>query len=343
VIDKGAGVHSKRLFWMLAISAGLVVAGTVGYYVLEQEYSLFDALYMTVTTLTTVGYGETHPLHTRGRVFTILLLLGGVITFFFTTTEIIRWIISGEMQELIGRRRMERSLAGLQNHLIICGFGRMGRSVCQQFSRRNLPFVIIDRDPELLHDFEMAHGIALPGDATSDELLKKAGVERAKALITVTADDSDNLFITMSARLLNAKLFIVARAEGEPAEHKLMRAGANRVVSPYALSGFKMAQAVLQPNVVDFLELATQTEHLDLQIEETVIDAGSRLAGQTLRDSRLRFDLGIIVVAIKKTSGHLVSNPQGDAVMEVGDTLIAIGHRQQLDQLEKIACNNAIP
>jgi voltage-gated potassium channel len=332
-------VRSNRLLWMVGISAGLVVVGTLGYWLLEEEYTLFDALYMTVITLTTVGYGETHKLHRPGQVFTILLLLGGVLTFFFTTTEVIRWIVSGEMQDMLGRQRMERSLAALNNHLIICGFGRMGRSVCQQFSRRGLPFVIIDRNHELLAGFDLPHGIALTGDATSDEILKKAGVERARALITVTAEDADNLYITMSARLLSPKLFIVSRAEGEPAEQKLLRAGANRVVSPYALSGFKMAQAVLQPNVVDFLELATQTEHLDLQIEETLVDPGSALAGKTLRDSRLRVDLGIIVVAIKKGSGHLLSNPQGDAVMEPGDTLIAIGHRQQLDQLEKLARN----
>src|SRR5262249_29263023 len=217
------------------------------------------------------------------------------------------WIVSGEMQDLIGRQRMERSLAALTDHLIICGYGRMGRSVCQQFSRRGLPFVIIDRSGELLAHFDLPHGIALPGDATSDEVLMKAGVERARALISVTAEDADNLYITMSARLLSPKVFIVARAEGEAAEQKLLRAGANRVVSPYALSGFKMAQAVLQPNVVDFLELATQTEHLDLQIEETLVDAGGKLAGKTLRDSRLRGELGIVVVAIKKASGPPLS------------------------------------
>jgi voltage-gated potassium channel len=330
-------VRSYRMFWMIGISASLVVVGTIGYYFLEDDWSLFDALYMTVTTLTTVGYGRGQDLNTAGKVFTMLLLVGGVFTFFFTTTEIIRAIVSGELQSFIGWRRMERSLAGLNNHLIICGFGRMGRSVCQQFSRRGVPFVLIDRTPKLLDNFEMPHGIALEGDATSDEILKKAGVERAKALVTVTAEDADNLYITMSARLLNPELFIVTRAEDEMAEQKLRRAGANRVVSPYALSGFKMAHAVLQPNVVDFLELATQTEHLDLQIEETVIDASSGLAGQTLRDSRLRHDLGIIIVAIKKAGGHLLPNPQGDAVMAVGDTLIALGHRQQLDQLEKLA------
>jgi voltage-gated potassium channel len=330
-------MRSYRLFWMIGISAGLVVVGTLGYYFLEKDWSLFDALYMTVTTLTTVGYGRAAELDTRGKVFTMLLLVGGVFTFFFTTTEILRTIVSGELQAYIGRQRMERSLAGLHNHLIICGLGRMGRSVCQQFSQRGMPFVIIDRNTELLAEFEMPNGIALPGDATSDEILKTAGVERAKALVTVTAEDAANLYITMSARLLNPELFIVSRAEGDQAEQKLRRAGANRVVSPYTLSGFKMAQAVLQPNVVDFLELATQTEHLDLQIEETLVDAGSRLAGRTLRESRLRLELGIIVVAIKKTNGHMLANPQGDAVMEAGDTLIALGHRQQLDQLEKLA------
>jgi voltage-gated potassium channel len=197
--------------------------------------------------------------------------------------------------------------------------------------------VIIDRQEEALRDFHIEHGIALHGDATSDEILKKAGVERARALVTVAASDADNLFITMSARLLNDQLFIVARAEGEQAEPKLLRAGANRVVAPYAIGGSKVAQAVLRPAVVDFIELATRTEHLDLQIEETLVQPGSRLAGQTLRASRLRQDLGVIVVAVKKASGHLLSNPVGDAVMEPGDTLIALGNRTSMDQLEEMA------
>src|SRR5262249_24739005 len=242
-----------------------------------------------------------------------------------------------EVQGHLGRRRMERSLAKLQDHLIICGYGRMGKLVCREFSRQGLAFVVIDRKEEVLRDFDLAHGIALAGDATSDEVLQRAGVERARALVTTAASDADNLYITMSARLLNERLFIVARAEREPAEQKLTRAGANRVVAPYAIGGFRVAQAVLRPTVLDFIELATRTEYLDLQIEETRVGAGSRLAGVTLRDSTMRQDLGIIVVAIKKESGHVVYNPTGDAVMEVGDTLIALGNRQQLDQLEAMA------
>ena len=297
---------------------------------------------MTVITLTTVGYEEVHPpLSMAGRVFTVILLLVGVLTFFYTVTELVRIVISGEVQELLGRRRMARNLAEMKNHLIICGYGRMGRHVCHEFSQRGLPFVIIDRRAEALRDFKLSHGIALEGDATTDEILKLAGVARARALVTVAASDADNLFITLSARLLNDKLFIVARAEGELAEQKLRRAGASRVVTPYAIGGAKVAMAVLRPAVVDFIELATGTEHLDLQIEETLIQPRSALAGVTLQASRLRTDLGVIVVAIKKADGHLMANPSGDAVMEPGDTLIALGARQSLDRVEALAAGKA--
>ena len=327
----------RRYLVLILIPIALMSGGTAGYYLLDDRYTFLDSLYMTVTTLTTVGYGEVHPLKPSGRIFTIILLLVGVLTFFYTVTELVRLVIGGEVQELLGRRRMERNLANLKNHMIICGYGRMGRHVCGEFSRRGLPFVIIDRRPEVLRNFDLAHGIALEGDATSDEVLRHAGVERARALVTVAASDADNLFITLSARLLNDKLFIVARAEGELAEEKLLRAGASRVVTPYAIGGAKVAMAVLRPAVVDFIELATGSEHLDLQIEETLIQPGSKLAGVTLHASGLRQDLGVIVVAIKKENGHLVSNPPGDAVMTPGDTLIALGARQSLDRVEVLA------
>jgi voltage-gated potassium channel len=330
-------VLPRRILVLVLVPMVLIATGTLGYYTLEPQYTLFDALYMTVTTLTTVGYGEVHELSWRGRVFTIFLLLGGTIAFLYAVTELLRFVISGEVHNLLGRRRVERILAGLKDHLIVCGYGRMGRFICKEFSREGLDFVLIDRKAEVLQDFHLPHGVALAGDATADEVLKQAGIERARALVTVAASDADNLFITMTARLLNDKLFIVARAEAEQAETKLLRAGASRVVAPYAIGGFKVAQAVLRPAVVDFIELATRTEHLDLQIEETLIRAGSHLAGRNLRDSRLRQDLGVIVVAIKKGGGHLVSNPPGDAVMEPGDTLIALGDRRNLDRLETMA------
>jgi voltage-gated potassium channel len=329
-------VPPRRFLFMLLVPALLLVAGTLGYHFVE-GWSLFDALYMTAITLTTVGYAEVHELSTAGRTFTMVLLLGGVVVFVYALTEVFRGLISGEVRLALGRQLMERSLAELRQHMIVCGYGRMGRLVCDHFAAQGLAFVVIDRQPELLADFLTPHGLALHGDATSDEVLRRAGVERARALVAVTTSDADNLYITMSARLLNERLFIVARAEDERAEQKLVRAGADRVVSPYAIGGARMAQAVLRPTVVDFLELATRTEHLALQIEEVGIQPGSRLAGTTLRDSQVRQDLGIMIVAIKKGSGEMQFNPPPEAAMEPGDILITLGPRPQLDRLERLA------
>ena len=319
-----------------AVVALLLAGGTLGY-VLIEGWSSFDALYMTVITLTTVGYLEVHPLSSAGRAFTMLLALGGIFTMFYLAGDLIRGMVSGDVARLLGRQRMERTLATLKNHLIVCGFGRMGHFVCEQFAAAGLPFVLVEQQAALLEGFHIPHGIPLHGDATSEDVLRRAGVERARALVTVAASDADNLYITMTARLLNDKLLIVARAEDEAAEKKLKRAGANRVVSPYAIGGQRVAQAVLRPAVMDFIELATKSEHLELQIEETEIAAGSSLAGQSLKDSAVRQDLGIIIVAIKKPGGRMIFNPEPAIILEPGDLLITLGHRQQLDRLEKLA------
>ena len=232
---------------------------------------------------------------------------------------------------------MEHHLAKLSNHLVVCGFGRMGGLVCEEFSEARIPFVVIDRDPEVLADFSMPHGIPLVGDATADEVLKQAGVERARGLVTAAASDADNLYIAMSAHFINQDLFIVARAESEGAERKLLRAGANRVISPYSIGGHRVAQAVLRPNAMDFIELATRTAHLELQIEEIKLAATSRLVGATLKDSTIKSALGIIIVAIKRHDGRMLFNPDPETELGISDVLIALGHRQQLDQLEKMA------
>ncbi len=326
-----------RVYLMLVLLGILIVIGTLGYYFIEDEYSLFDALYMTVITLTTVGYGEVKPLSPAGRAFTIALLLVGVFTFFYAATDLVRGIVSGEVRQVLGREIMARNLAALNGHLIVCGYGRMGRHVSREFARAGRDFVVIDANEDLLKDFNLAGGLAVVGDCTTDEVLRRAGVERAKALVTVVPSDADNLYVTMSARLLNSKLFIVARAEGEEAEQKLLRAGADRVIAPYALGGSRIAQAVLRPTVMEFIELATRTEHLELQIEQTVVNSSSPLAGMSLTASRLRQDYGLIVVAIKKEGGAMVYTPPPETVMEGGDTLIALGRRSQLEQLDALA------
>src|SRR5262249_28585676 len=204
---------------------------------------------------------------------------------------------------------------------------------------QGLPFVVIDRQEGFLsafNDLNLPGGIPLEGDAASDEVLKRAGIDRARALITVVASDPDNLYITLSARLLNEKIFIVARAEEAHCEQKLQRAGANRVVSPYLIGGLRVAQAALRPTVTDFIELATRTEHVALQIEEMCLAAHSRLVGLTLKETRLRQETGVIVVAIKKASGKMVFNPLSDTMLGKGDTLVVIGDRPHLDQVDNL-------
>lgn len=329
-------VEPRKLLLLIAVPIGLVALGALGYIFIE-GWPVFDALYMSVITLTTVGYLEVHPLSPAGRLFTMLFLLGGVFTLFFTASEAVRAVVSGEVRTILGRQRMQKSLQELKGHFVVCGYGRMGQFVCQEFSDLGLPFVVVERNGALLRDFSRPHGIPLDGDATQDGVLRQAGVERARGLVTAAASDADNVYITMSARFLNDKLFIVARAEEEGAEQKLLRAGANKVVSPYAIGGQRVAQAVLRPNVMDFLELATRSQHLELQIEETAVAAKSPLAGKSLDESRIRRDLGIIVVAIKKPDGTMTFNPEGTAVLDAGDLLITLGGRQQLDRLERIA------
>jgi len=314
----------------------LLTVGTLGYRTLG-GWAWLDAMYMTVITITTVGFHEVQPLGPAGRLFTMGLALGGVFTAFYAAGAFIRAIVTGEIRTVFGRQRMEHQLAKLSNHLVVCGFGRMGQLVCEEFSEARLPFVVIDRDPTVLEGFSMPHGIPLVGDATADDVLKQAGIERARALVTAAASDADNLYIAMSAHFINEPLFIVARAESEGAERKLLRAGASRVVSPYSIGGHRVAQAVLRPNAMDFIELATRTAHLELQIEEIELKSSSNLVGVPLKESPIKSKLGIIVVAIKRPDGRMLFNPTPETALEKGDVLIALGHRQQLDQLEGMA------
>lgn len=320
----------------LLVVLTLVLGGTLGYMTVE-GWGAFDALYMSVITLTSVGYLEVHPLSTAGRVFTMGLLLTGVFSLFYAATAAIRSIVGGEVTGQFGRNRMEKKLHSLKDHIIVCGYGRMGRLVAQEFSQQGFPFVIIERSASLLSGFSSPVGIALAGDATHDETLRRAGIERARTLVTLAASDADNLFITMSARLMSDQVFIVARAEDEGAEKKLIRAGASRVVSPYVIGGQRVAQAVLRPSVVDFIELATRSDYMALQIDETEVGKESVLRGQLLKDTGLRQDLGLIVVAIKRPDGRMLFNPEPEAVIEAGDILITLGAKNQQDRLRALA------
>lgn len=331
--------HVPRRVWgTLLIAVLLLGTGTVGYRWIEgPHWSYFDGFYFTAITLTTIGYGETHPLDGPGRVFTVVLAYGGIFTLAYFASELVRATVTGELRAAVGRQRMDEELSTLTGHTVVCGFGRMGRIVCSELERQRKRFVVVDGSADVLAAFPFRHGLPVHGDATADEILRKAGIDRAKSLITVVGSDADNVYITLSARLLNPKLLIVARAEEEDADAKLRKVGANKVISPYLAGGHRAVQAVLRPTVLHFMEMATRPEFLDLQIEEVRVDPGSAMAGQTLRQTRIHPELGIVVVGIMRPGGELLYNPQGDTVAEADAVLIALGQRRQLDQLERLA------
>lgn len=324
--------HLRRIVTALL---GTLVLGTLGYHVIE-GWPLTDSLYMVVITLSTVGYGEVHRLSPEGRMFTMVLVVAGVGLVTYAVGTITRMVVEGEVQALVGRRRTMSKIRKLSDHYVVCGFGRIGSLVAREFERRPMPFVVIEKNEAKAAKIPERYAVVV-GDATEDKVLVEAGIERARGLVTVLHSDAENLFVTLTARELSPKLFIIARYEEERSESKLLRAGADKVVSPYIIGGTRMAMAVLRPAVIDFIDLATQSESLGLQMEEVLVVEGSPLAGTSLADSPIRSKLDIIVVAIKRRSGHMDFNPSARTLLEVGDRLIAIGERAQMGELEAMA------
>lgn len=313
----------------------VIASGTAGYVAIE-GWSAFDALYMTVTTVTTVGFREVHELSRAGRGFTVVLIISGVGTLFYVLSNLARLAIEGELRVLLGQYRVGGRMRALKNHYIICGGGQMGRRIGKELNSKALPFVVIEKNPEIAAQLQRDGMVAMEGDATRDEVLTQAGVQRAKGLVSVVNSDLENLYIVLTARGLNKDLYIVARAGDEGSERKLLRAGANRVSSPNISGGMEIAQALIRPAVLDFLELATQSEHLDLQIEEFAIEQGSPLDGKAPHDCGLNHDRGLIIVAVKRKSGHMEFNPGATVRLGEGDRLIVLGAPPSLKHLESI-------
>ena len=328
----------KELRQKLLLSLFLIVLvisfGTLGYMFIE-GWDLLDSLYMTIITLASVGYKEVHDLSFNGKIFTIVLIIGGVGTVAYALTSAARIILEGELQDVFGRRRLEKKIKGLKDHYIICGYGRMGKIICRELREKNQKFVVIEKKTDLMADTEDT--LIIQGDATSDEALKEVGIDKAKGLISVLPTDAENLFVVLSARGLNPHLSIVARAGEEGSEKKLLRAGADKVVSPYHIGGLRIAHTVLKPAVVDFIEFATKSGNIDLQMEEVNIQEASRLSGLTLDECGIGRELGIIIVAIKKADGDLKFNPTFRSTIHAGDTLIALGEISKLKILEDMA------
>ncbi len=324
---------TRRLLWGAGVLVAITAAGVIGYVVIE-GWSFVDALYMTIITITTVGYAEVHPLTTAGRIFSIFLMVGGVSGALYILSVIAGYLIEGHLGTTLGRRRMERNVAKLKEHFILCGYGRVGREIARVFTEEKIPFVVIDKDKESIAAAENNGHLYVLADATSDEGLKEAGIERARGLIVAAGSDADSVYITLSARGLRPDLFIEARASGSEAEIKLKKAGADRIISPYNLGARRMAELALRPTVVDFIDTVVYRHGRELQMENITIKHDSALVGLTIEETRHRTKAAIL--AISKKNGKLVANPPQEKTIEGGDRLIAMGTRKQLAALEEI-------
>ena len=335
----------RHLKISVAVLLILVTTGAAGYMTIEGWRPL-DALYMTVITLGTVGFKEVHDLSDNGKIFTIILIVFGVSVLGYIVGSLAQIMFEGQIQRIIGRKKVEKKIDSLKDHYIICGFGRIGQLICKDFAAKPIPFLVLEKNPdahEKLHHEEYLH---LRGDATEDETLLRAGIKRAKGLISVVTSDTENVYIVLTARGLNPDLYIMARSGEEGSEIKLKRAGANKVVSPYVIGGGRMAQAILRPNVVDFIEIATGREHQELLMEEILIPADSAFVGENLISSGFRKETGTIIVGIKKGHGKMVFNPDSHSKIEAGDTLIVLGDPSAILKLEELiscaSCANDI-
>lgn len=328
-------VLSQRVVRGLAAFAAMVAMGTAGFMAIE-GWSLLDALYMTVTTITTVGFREVRPLSTEGRVFTIGLVLFGVGTAFYILTAMVAAIIEGDLRQVFGARRVRMAIERLQGHYIICGFGRVGREIARELRERNVPFVIVDRDAAVVQEAQAAGMLAMAGDATDDDVLRAAGVGRCHALIAATDSDAGNTYITLTAKGLRPDVFVVARMGTPGVEGKLRQAGADRIVSPYAIGGRRMALAALQPIITDFIDLFPSEALGERLLAEVAVDEASGLEGRDVGEA-LGGLKDVVVLAVRDARGELKVGPPRSTRLSRGDILVVIGEEDDLRSLGAVA------
>ena len=323
-----------------ALLAGLLVFtlafGTAGLMVFA-HYPAGDAFYMTLITITTVGYHEVQTLSGPGRVFNEFLILFGVTVMFLSVGAMTQTIIELELHDRFGRRRNTRMIEKLKDHFIVCGYGRVGRNASGELMRTGAPFVVVDRDEQRVEHARSAGMPVLAGDATRDDCLLAAGILRARGLVSALATDADNLFVILSAKTLNPRLTVVTRASEEEAAEKLRRAGADTVLSPFSITGHRLAHALLRPLVVTFLDSATMEMGLDVSIEQIQVAENSPVESKSLSELQLGRELGVIVLAMRKTGGEMVFNPPAESVISAGDHLIAMGTAPGLHRLEMMS------
>ena len=324
----------------VALLLFIIAGGTAGYMAIE-AWGAWDAFYMTIITVTTVGYQEVHPLSRAGQAFTVVLLLSGVGAALYTFTLLATVVVEGGLPKRLQQRRHQRMLDTIADHFIICGYGRIGSIVAQQFRRQRIPYVVVERSADRVHKAIEEGALGVEADASREDVLKRCGIERARGLIAAVGTDAENVYAVLSARVMRPDLFIVGRAETEDATIKLKRAGADRVISPYQIGGVQIAQTALRPAVVDFMELATSSDNLELAMEQITVVAQSALANRSIVEANLRQRYGVIVVGIQREDSRMEFNPEPDTAIRPGDKLVVLGRPESLKRLEADAAKAA--
>ncbi|MCX7678131.1 MAG: potassium channel protein [Spirochaetes bacterium] len=314
----------------------VLLFGTLSYHFIE-GMTLFESFYMTIITISTVGFSEIRPLSTIGRVITIIIISTGIIIGAYTIGTLLRLFIEGEISRTLGRRKVEKQIASLKDHYIICGYGRIGKLICQELAAAKVPFVVIENDPQAIEQLQKEKYLFLAFDATQEDALKSAGIMHAKGIVTALRSDADNVFITLTARGLRNDIYILARASEESSIIKLKRAGATRVDLPYTIGAKRMAQALIRPAVGDFIDLAIMDmdRELGLGMEEVIIRENSTLVGKNLIESNIRKDYGVIIVAIKRKNGLMEFNPASSTVLHAHDVLVVMGKKEDLLRMNR--------
>lgn len=335
MMDENKGIKRTDFWSLIFLVLGILIIGIFGYMVIER-WNFLDAIYMVVITLATVGYREVHPLSSAGMVFTILLIVFGIVTLYYVIRALMEHLFINRLDPDSKIKTMRSEIQNLKNHYIICGFGRVGEKVAAELAKDDAQFVVIDNDPTIADACQAKGWLHLIGDATSEEALLSAGIMNAKGMITALGRDSDNMLAVITARTLNNGLFIIARANNDASVDKLLRVGANRAVSPYQISAFRMATFALRPNIADFVDNILDLEKSEVQIADMTVNSQSPLTGQPLERYLANRKSGISVLVIHRGDGRVIINPLGNTEIEAGDRLIVMGTRHNLTSAEKL-------